>query len=152
VLQQSLMLGMLAAYWLLADHFFPENLFAKCGIVILVFLMIIFGDHVAVLENVALWRIWQGKAVLAAIGVPFGFWAGARIADRPKAWKPYLLFYIVMLGFCFLSITGYLLGMLMCAGFGAAYGIRNKSGWVTLKCCLPMVFFLGYYLVYTLYN
>lgn len=152
VLQQSLMLGMLSVYWLLGERFFPGDLLAKCGIVILVFLIIVFGDHAAPLENVALWRIWQGKAVLAAIGVPFAYLTGIGIAEKPREWKPYLMFYILMLAFCFLSITGYLLGALFCAGFGIACSIRAKSGWVMLKCCLPMLFFACYYGVYLLYN
>ncbi len=151
VLQQSLMLAMLATYWLLGERFFPGDLFAKSGMVILVFLMIVFGDHIAVLENVALWRVWQGKAVQAAIGVPFTYWVGARIEENPKGWKAYLLLYIMMLAFCFLSITGYLLGILFCVGFGIAYGIRHKSLWVMVKCCLPTALFAVYYWVYTLY-
>jgi len=151
VLQQTLMLAMLSGVWLLGEHFFPGDLLAKSGIVILVFLMIVFGDHVSVLENVALWRIWQGKAAVVGVGVPFAYWVGTRIDTRPKGWKAYLLFYITMLAFCFLSIIGLVIGVLFCGGFAVVYGIRKKSVWVGLKCLLPLAFFAGYYWVYNLY-
>ncbi len=152
VLQMSFLLAMLAVYWLLAERFFPGDLFAKSAAVILIFTMIVFGDHVSVLENVALWRVWQGKAAVAGLGVPFAYWVGTQIDDRPKGWKAYLLFYITMLAFCFLSIMGLVLGVVFCGGFGVAYGIRRKSLWVTIRCFVPLLFFAGYYWVYTLYN
>lgn len=128
VLPQQLMFCMACCYWSIADTFFPDQLFSKCSIVFLAFLVNVYGYYSPYsAETFALKRIWQGKAVVASIGIPVTFWAYARIWQDGFSWKRCILSYLVLFSMCLMSGMGIIFSAILCAVFGIAYGITRKS-------------------------
>jgi len=150
VLPEAILVCMACAYWEIGERSFPGNTFAKAGGTLLALGLVVFGSHAAVFENVALWRIWQGKAVIAAVGIPGLYLALAPIPDRPEGWKPYMPLYLVCLACCLMSNQGILTGGLVCGAFGLVWGIRTRKIGIAMKVwagALICAFYYGAYRV-----
>lgn len=134
VLPQALLLCLLSAYWTVAERFFGNRRFEKYSMVFLALLVCAYSGHSSMAaEGYFIRRTWQGKAMVAGIGIPALYLALTHISDEAGEWRPYLLSYVVMLAMCFMSAMGIILGTILCGAFGLAYGIRLRSLPVALK-------------------
>lgn len=132
-----------------AQEFFENDIVHKSIFVILAVLLNIYGSFsVYSAECFFITRLWQGKAVVAAIGIPAMVLLCIRIykADRPGK-------YIIMLGLmnlamCLMSGMGIVTGALVIGCFGLLYGIRKKNIKLTLKMWGFICFNIIYYSVY----
>ena len=151
VLPHALTLGMLCAYWLLADHYFKKSLFARCSFVFLAFLVNVYSGYTTyTAESFSVLRIWQGKAVVAGLGIPALYLFLAWIYDEPDRWSRYLLLYMGCLAVCLMSSMGIILGGILTGGCGLAYGILKKKVSVALKIWLGTLVCLSFYGLYLL--
>ena len=97
ILPQTLLLCMVCVYWLIADAFFHGKPYA-IGIMLCVTLLVnAYGARDGWdAESFAMEILWQGKAVVAAIGIPALFLASIWIFHKPSGWKK--------TSFCILSV------------------------------------------------
>lgn len=95
-------------------------------------------------------RIWQGKAVLAAILLPAVFWLCMRLMVEKKERCGWFLLVCAMLASLMTSSMGILLPVLVVAVFALKYGLIEKNIPVLLKSilvCLPNLLFAVFYLI-----
>lgn len=134
VLPQSLMLCALSAWWCLADRHFHDRRFEKISTVFLVILITIYSNNPSnTPESFILRRFWQGKAVVAGIGIPVMYLTLIRLKNEAEGWRPYLLLYVVAFAMCFMSAMGIIMCCMLCGTFGLAYGIQARSITKALK-------------------
>lgn len=146
ILPQTLLLCMACSYWLIADHFFNGDTFAISGLVFIALLINIYatGDGWNA-ECFAMVRIWQGKAVVAAVGIPTVFLSFAWIYKDSNGWKKYLFLYCVSFSLCLMSGMGIIIGGVLIGIFGLAYGIMKKKVTVALKIWIGLLISIVYY-------
>ena len=145
-LPQTLLLCVVCVYWLLADTFFHGDLFAVCGTVFLALLVNVFGVRsVYSAEAFTMLRIWQGKATLAAAGIPTLFLSAVWIYRESEGWKKYLFLYIVAFALCLMTGMGIILSGVFIGVTGAVYGVLKKKISVALKIWIGMLIPLAYY-------
>ncbi len=147
ILPQVFLVCMVCVYWLLADNYFPENRFAVNSVVFLALLVNIFGVGKGEwnAEAFAMVRIWQGKATLAAVGVPTLFLGCAWIYKNSEGWKKYIFLYFVSFAVCLMSGMGIIIGGIFIGLFGLIYGIMKKKITVSIKMWIGMLAPLLYY-------
>lgn len=97
-----------------------------------------------------LMRIWQGKAFLAAMLLPYVFYLGYKmIADKWEN-KEWIMLLFAMLSCCLVSSMGIMLGAIMAGIMGIlnAYAKRNiKSLIKPVLCCVPNIVLAAIYLI-----
>ena len=151
ILPQTLTLCMFCVFWLLAEEMYGDDLFRKCAFVIIVFMVVVHGVYSAYSsESFATLRLWQGKAVVAAVGIPLLFLLFWRIYREPDAWAGYRMLYLVCFALCLMSSMGIIIGGILCGVFGLAYGILLKKIKAALRIWIGMAVCLGYYGIYLL--
>ena len=134
VLPQAWLLCLISVYWAVAERLFGNKRFEKYAMVFLALLVCVYsGRSSMAAEGYFLRRSWQGKAVVAGIGIPAMVLALTEIPDRERQWRPYLFEYMVTLAMCFMSAMGIILGSILCGAFGLAYGLQHRSLPVALK-------------------
>ena len=148
ILPVALILCGISVFWLIAKVIFKENLHDRCLFICLVLLMNIYGFHSAyTAETFFLTRIWQGKAVVAAIAIPAMFLIIMKIYENERRYGYYVLLALMNVGMCLMSGTGIIIGAVMLLSTGVIYGIRKRNIWITLllwEMCAPNVI---YYLI-----
>lgn len=95
-------------------------------------------------------RIWQGKAVLAAVLLPAVFWLCIRLMVEKQERCGWFLLVCAMLASLMTSSMGILLPVLVVAVFALKYGLMEKNFKVLLKSilvCLPNLLFAVFYLI-----
>ena len=146
ILPQFLMLAMACAYWLIADTFFHEKTFAKCAMVFIALLVNVYGGYTGYnAETFALTRIWQGKAVVASVGIPTMFLLFSWIYEQPDRWPNYLMLYAVAFAMCLMSGMGIIISGIMVGGAGIAYILLKKKFSIGLKIWITALIPLIYY-------
>ena len=147
ILPQIFLICMVCVYWLLADHFFQENRFAVYSAVFLALLVNIYGVGKGEwdAESFAMVRIWQGKATLAAVGIPTLFLSSAWIYENSEGWGGYIFLYFVSFSFCLMSGMGIIIGGIAIGVIGLVYGIIQKRISVSLKIWIGMLIPFIYY-------
>ncbi|MCF0146267.1 MAG: hypothetical protein HUJ73_06740 [Eubacterium sp.] len=127
VLPPVYLLLMYAAYWLIGRTLFSGSLNKSLLFTALIaFVMLFFGGNTRSAADFTLVRIWQGKAVLAAIGIPLLFLVFLLIANgkRHLAW----LLLPLNLGCCMVSsMSVVLIGVAM--GILALYLLICARTW-----------------------
>jgi hypothetical protein len=134
VLPQALMLAALSAWLLIAQRQFDGRRFEKYGVPFIAILLIMYcGNRGYTAESFFLRRLWQGKAVVASIGIPTMYLVLTRCGHKPEGWRPCLPIYIVALAMCLMSAMGFIICCMLCGAFGLAYGIQGRKITVALK-------------------
>jgi len=134
VLPQALMLAALSAWLLIAQRQFNGSRLEKYGMPFIVILLIMYcGNRGYTAESFFLRRLWQGKAVVASIGIPTLYLVLTRCGYAPEGWRPCLPIYIVALAMCLMSAMGIIICCMLCGAFGLAYGIQGRKIAVALK-------------------
>lgn len=148
ILRHSLTLCMISTYWMIADSFFDRSVFSRCSFIFLAMLVNIYGTYSGYnTESFAITRIWQGKAVVASIGIPILFLILSWIYKNPDGWKLYILYYISIFALCLMSGMGIIICAIISGCTGIIYGILKKRGWITFKIWIAIIIPAGYYLV-----
>ncbi len=128
--------------WRLSRHFAGETTRYRSLYCILLWLIMLYiGYNGWTAEGFLMKRLWQGKAVIAGIGVPYLLTA---LLDgyegEIKTLFPVLL--LINLGMCLPSNMGMLLGAFLTGVYGAVCGVRKKSLktavmlWLTAAPCI----------------
>lgn len=100
--------------------------------------------------TVLLLRIWQGKAVLASILLPFVFYLGIRMIEHELERMDWLLLLCLMLACCVVSSMGIMLGAIMAGILGVLAAFYKKNIWLMVKiflCCIPNLLLSFVYLM-----
>ena len=148
VLPQFLMLCMVSAYWLIADTFFHEKTFARCAVVFVALLVNVYGGYTGYnTETFALTRIWQGKAVVACIGIPSFFLVAAWIIEQPDRWSHCILMYMLAFAMCLMSGMGIIICGIMAGATGIVCLLLKKKIIASLKIWITVMIPLAYYVV-----
>lgn len=97
-----------------------------------------------------LFRIWQGKAILAAILIPAIFLFSFRIYEKKASLSEWITMFLLMCSGCMVSSMGVVLGPLVLGSFSIAELIRRRKIRTVLPavlCLIPSVVLGGIYLI-----
>ncbi|MDO4803756.1 MAG: DUF6077 domain-containing protein [Lachnospiraceae bacterium] len=130
-------------YYELGERFFPGRRDYKSLFVIFLWIINIFGYYsVYGQETFVMTRLWQGKSVVAAIGIPATLMLLLDVFNDPKDWKAYVLLALVNASMCFFSGMGILLMAIMIMCFALAYTVAKKNPRIILflgLTCIPNI-------------
>ncbi len=134
VLPQGLILCALSAWLLLAQQLFGNRRFEKYGATLLILLLTMYSKNTSyTAESFFLRRLWQGKSVVASVGIPVLYLVLTACAEDTAGFRPYLPIYITALAMCLISAMGIIFCCILCGAFGLARGIQTRSVAVALK-------------------
>ena len=145
ILPPVLLLLMCCIYWLLAGEFFAGKTIYKSMFVCFMILLNVYGYYsIYSAETFTMIRLWQGKAVLAGVGIPAMLLAFLWIYNEVDGAYVYLL--VTVLGLAILSSMSFILTTIMLGCFGLVYGIAKRSIRTSLliwSTCFVNVIYLG---------
>jgi len=140
-----------AVYKLLGMKMFPDNSEYSDYFLLFVIVIVMFSGYTVYTQGMfALVRIWQGKAVLCAILVPFIFYMMLHLYLGQAVAADWCFLFLLMCACCMVSSMGIMLGAIMLGIFGFLNVIRNKNIkelCCTLLCCVPNLICAGIYLI-----
>ena len=127
----ALFILLFAVQWEISEILVGKKVFDRCVFCIILWLLLWFGNYTGwSAEGFVLRRIWQGKAIVAGIGIPYMTLLLARYyQEESKVWIVSLL--IANLAMCLLTNMGILFGIVLVGVFGLVYGILKKK----IKVC-----------------
>ena len=151
VLQLVLTFIMCLVYWMMSEVFFKEDIGGRSIFVSLVLLITVYGNYsVYSAETFAITRIWQGKAVVASIGIPLIFTITMWIYDNIKQIGNYVLLFLVAMAMCHMSGMGIIISVIMTGCISFAYGIAKRNAKVFVGIFLSVIPGTIYYLINSL--
>lgn len=131
-------------YSMIAEEFFSGDKVHKAVFVFFVVLLNMFGYYTThTIQTVTMLRIWQGKATVAAIGIPLLLWILFQIFKENYK-KNYCLLLITNIAMCLPSNMGVLIAGFMIGTFSVAYGIIKKNMKMALCLFLMCLVNVGY--------
>lgn len=141
VLPIVLLICAFCVYWQFAEVLFKEDIFHKSCFLYLVILLNLYG-HFSVYraETFLLTRLWQGKAVVAGIGIPAMFLLLMWIYEKKNRMQHCILLLMMNLSVCLMSGMGTIIGAMMIGCTGLVYGIRQRNRMLAIgmwAICLP---------------
>lgn len=135
-------------YWELAKHFTEGRLTDRCIFVIFACLINMFGFiSIYTQFTFLLIRLWQGKAVVAGLLIPFTLLNLIRIYKTPDDKSLYMILCIVNLSMCLASGMGIILGIIEIGIFGGIYILLHRNAKMMFgmaAASIPNVFFFIY--------
>ena len=141
-------------FWMLGAVLFPDSVMKQVGFTLFAALTLqYFGGSVFTAGSFALTRIWQGKAVMVAIGIPLLFAEFQMLYRLPceeeeRRNRIFILLAVTGLSLCLLSGMGILLGGIMLAVFGFWYLIAYRMWQQIWKFALVLLPPAAYGLLY----
>ena len=127
----ALYLCLFAIQWELSRHLVGPEIRYRCGFCVMLWVVILYcGYNGWTAEGFLLLRVWQGKAVVAGIGIPCALLQMFRIYERGNA-ADYFLLAVINCGMCLLSNMGILFGGTLTIVFGLVYAVLKKN-WRTV--------------------
>ena len=127
----SLMLAVYAAYWMLSDEFFHGKVVYRCIFVMAWLLINLYGyASLCTSETFLMTRIWQGKSLVTALGIPLQMLVFLWIykEDNDNKMQSYMvLLLLISFAMCFTSGMGIILCAIMVGCYGLVYGIIKKK-------------------------
>ena len=142
------------AFWMLGTVLFPDSALKQAGFTLFAGLALQYmGGSAFTAGSFALTRIWQGKAVMAAIGIPLLFAEFQMLyrlprEDESRRNRTFVLIAVTGLSSCLLSGMGILLGGIMIAAFGLWYIIAYRMWREIWKAALVLLPSAAYGLLY----
>ncbi|MGN1174329.1 MAG: DUF6077 domain-containing protein [Roseburia sp.] len=138
-------------YFLIGNRVFGENREKIAWFLIFLSLVNLFsGFSPWSVGEFLLVRIWQGKAVLAAILLPFLiYFVLCHFEKNYLTIKEWILLFVVMVASCFVSSMGIILSAIMLEAFAIMQVFRSKKIKLfiqTSSCCILNVALAGIYL------
>jgi len=146
-----LLLMACCVFWLLSEEFFGKDISSRCILVCLVLLLNVYGYYsVYSAETFLMTRIWQGKAVVAGIGVPLLILEFLWLYRQEEKKSLYILLLITQFGLCLLSGMGIIIGAIMAGCYGLVYGIAKKNWKMLIAMWASVIPNVVYYGINTL--
>lgn len=145
----------ICCWWAISGNLFNKNKMYQSMFVIFILMLIVYGSYQEVsygeiiAQNVFvkfLSRIWQGKSVVASIGIPAMFLSLFDFYDNRNI-RNTLAVLIVNLAICFMSSNGTVIGAVMIGGFSLAYMIVKKNFFIGLQLAILAIPNFIFYLV-----
>lgn len=144
-----LTLVMCMVYWMLSDIFFKGDWVYRSIFFILAILLTVYGYYsVYSAETFAITRIWQGKAVVASIGIPLIYFICMKVYEDDTRTGYYALLYVMSFAMCLMSGMGITIGAVMIGCMASVYGIIKKSFKVFFKMAAAAVPCAVYFAIY----
>ena len=140
-----------AVYYMIGCRMFLGKKKEQGIFMILVNCGVLFSGYSIYTQGVFLYtRIWQGKAVLAAILLPLVFYWGLSIFTRPQLKGEWGMVLATMLSCCLVSSMGIMLSAIMMGIMGIVQWYQKKD-FVSLRrmfyCCIPNIIYAGIYML-----
>lgn len=137
--------------WLLSDEIWPKERQKRLIFLILCAVFRIMGNTSTYTDaSVILMRLWQGKALVPAVFLPFILVLYLRFYMKMEKPYPVLLLLTGNVAACLASGMGIYLTAIMTGCCAVALMIRQKSfrsGLPVLLCCIPNLCYAGIYLL-----
>ena len=138
-------------YYALAERLFPGERMSKAMFVIFVWMINLYGFYSLYCgETFLMTRGWQGKSIVAGIGIPAMIMLFLDVYQDLTQRAPYVLLILLNLAMCLLSGMGIIIGGIMVASFTFVYALEKKSTQIVmwgLLICLPNIL---YYAIYSI--
>jgi hypothetical protein len=138
-------------YYMLACQLYDDNVEKKGIFLLLVMAVLSFSGYSVYTQGVFMFtRIWQGKAVLAALLVPLILYWGLRSYMGELTGAEWVSWAMVMLSACFVSSMGIMLGMIMSVLTGIVVTLLKRKGRYlrnTILCCIPNILYAVLYVI-----
>ena len=138
-------------FYALAERLFPGERMSKAMFVIFVWMVNLYGYYsLYCAETFLVTRGWQGKSVVAGIGIPAMIMLFLDVYQDLSQRSSYVLIILLNLAMCLLSGMGIIIGAIMVASFSFVYAIEKKSTQIVIwgmLMCLPNIL---YYAIYTI--
>ena len=129
---------------MLSKQFFDKEILYRSIFVILALLVNIYGYHsVYTAETFILIRMWQGKAVLAGVGIHVMIWMLIELY-RKQSKENFILVLIGNIAMCLLSSMGIIICGIMLGCYGLVYGVLKKNLKITLLLWLMCLINVSY--------
>lgn len=132
-------------FWMLSEVFFKDEFSHRCIFMYLVILLNLYG-HISVYtaETFLLTRLWQGKAVVAGVGIPAMFLLLMKIYEDQKNKGYEVMLLLLNLSICLMSGMGTIIGGMLIGCTSLVYGVLKRDGslMIRLWCiCMPNVIY-----------
>lgn len=130
-------------YWLVGRLLFKDDMKKNWLFLALICILNLFGNQtVYTVSTFLLTRIWQGKAVLAAILLPLIIYVSLKVYHSEMVRADWVMLFGVMLASCMVSSMGVVLAPVELVVFVLTYAFLQKNYmniWKALICCIPNV-------------
>ncbi len=144
----SLFTAIFGVWWMLSEEFFGKDVLHRCVFLnVLMFLQIYGYFSVYSAEAFAMLRLWQGKAVIAGLGIPAMFLLCMWIYKYNKK-NDYICLMFLDFALCLMSGMGVIIGALLLGCFGFLYGVVKRKWKITLRFWMMIIPNGIYYLIY----
>ena len=131
-------------YWMIANELFHKRQERTLFVIFVALINIHFTNSVYTSSVFLLTRIWQGKAIVAGIMIPFIFYLFLRVYQKPCGKQLYILMGIVDAASCLMSGMGIMLSALLIGIMALYYTLLCKNLNVlkySFMACIPSVVF-----------
>ena len=129
------------SWFLIAGFFYRKKNVLRSAFIVLMLLVTLYGrNSIYASPTFTMTRIWQGKSVVAAFGLPMLLYFLLRLYEEERRWPWYVLILITNLSLCFMSGNGIVCGAVMIAAFAFCYTIAKKDLRILLisgAICIP---------------
>lgn len=132
-----------AIFALLGKKLFPDQPSAVMCFLLFLCVLNVFGN-VSIYTNSSflLFRIWQGKAVLANVILPAIMYFSFRAMTGDKHFCEWMMLFVAAMAACLTSSMGIVLAPIMIACHGFVFAVRNhkiRTFIYSLTCCAPCI-------------
>lgn len=138
-------------YYALAERLFPGETMSKAMFVIFVWMVNLYGYYSLYCgETFLMTRGWQGKSIVAGVGIPAMIMLFLDIYRDTTKRSSYVLLLLLNLSMCLLSGMGIIIGAILVASFTIVYAIDKKSSRLAfwgMLICLPNAVYYGIYML-----
>lgn len=139
---------MFAVLWQLAGEIAGELVMHRAMFVVLVLTVLVFGYYSkASAAAYIMTRIWQGKSVVAGVGLPLVLLISLWILKEPEKKSNYILLLLALTAMCLLSGMGLVEGALLVGVLGLSYGVAKKNIMLTVRMWITVFPCVLYYLI-----
>jgi hypothetical protein len=136
-------------YYALSERLFPGERMNKTMFVIFLWMVNLYGYYSLYCgETFLMTRSWQGKSVVAGVGIPALIMLFLDVYQDSTKRASYVLLILLNLAMCFLSGMGIIIGVIMVISFALVYAVEKKSIQIALwglLICLPNILYFAIY-------
>lgn len=145
----SLLVMAYCVFWLLSKEFFGQDITSRSFFVIVMVLLNVYGYYSLYgAETFMMTRIWQGKAVVASVGIPILLLEFLWIYKENNRKRLYCVLYMTQFALCLMSGMGIVIGAIMAGCYGLIYGISKKNWKMILLIWLSALPNVVFYLIH----
>jgi hypothetical protein len=151
---------MMCIFWLIAGELFDKHIYRSLFVILLLVMYMYGYFSIYNAETFTIIRLWQGKATMAAVGIPallYAFLRLYRLLPDDRRWKEKTVYnaeqkgaicmvWLTVFAVALLTSMSYILSTVMIGCFGFVYGIAKKSLRTAIMVwgtCLVNIAYLG---------